>query len=182
MQPPGLIVQRPARQVPLPVWRKAPCAASPRRGLCLALSAQGVWQRPWPRPSRWQLVRDLLSLLQPRDLLHLLLGCLGLLSSSLCELLSPPLAAAALFAALQGRAALGRCLGVAALALLQGLADGLRSFAFNMLRSSLVANLRAEAFKVLITQEKGAQSRTSFKDTYGVISYQVLYWFYTITV
>lgn len=87
------------------------------------------------------------------DFLWLLLGCGGLLASSLAELCAPPLAAAALLAAVQGRLATWRCLAVAALAVLQGLADGQRNFAFNMLRSRLVARLRERAFKVLMEQE-----------------------------
>eukprot|EP00435_Cladocopium_sp_Y103_P010624 s989_g2.t1 len=105
--------------------------------------------------SRAQLVGQLLRLLRGIDYLWLALGSAGLLLSSCAELASPPLAAAALFAAVQGRGQilLPRCLAVAAVALLGGAAEGLRNFAFNMLRSRLVARLREEAFAVLMSQE-----------------------------
>ncbi|CAK9064720.1 unnamed protein product [Durusdinium trenchii] len=127
-----------------------------RAALCAAAGA-GARQRlrEETHQSRGQLVRQLLRLLRGRDFLWLGLGCAGLVLSSLAELASPPLAAAALFSAVQGRhhLLLPRCAAVAGVAVLSGAAEGLRNFSFNMLRSNLVARLRQEAFGVLMSQE-----------------------------
>eukprot|EP00913_Durusdinium_trenchii_P027082 g25416.t2 len=111
------------------------------------LECWGTFQREETHQSRGQLVRQLLRLLRGRDFLWLGLGCAGLVLSSLAELASPPLAAAALFSAVQGRhhLLLPRCAAVAGVAVLSGAAEGLRNFSFNMLRSNLELSFFDEA-------------------------------------
>ncbi|CAJ1404723.1 unnamed protein product [Effrenium voratum] len=164
MELPALHCRARQRGWPLPASPAArrPCESRPRprhrtAALCAAVAVPGARYRVEERRprSRAQLVGQLLRLLQGRDILWLVLGSAGLLLSSLAELASPPLAAGALFAAVQGQreVLLPRCLAVAAVALLSGAAEGLRNFAFNMLRSRLVAHVRRSAFFVLMAQE-----------------------------
>ncbi|CAE7233653.1 ABCB26 [Symbiodinium sp. CCMP2592] len=90
------------------------------------------------------------------DYLWLFLGVSGLVLTSLAEVASPPLVAAALFAAVEGsgRVQLAqRACAVAAAAVLGGVAEGLKNFAFNMLRSRLVSRLREDAFDALMGEE-----------------------------
>ncbi|CAE7420560.1 ABCB26 [Symbiodinium natans] len=128
-----------------------PVAGAGANSKTLAQELGGRSQR-----SRTEVALAMLRLLRGIDYLWLSLGILGLLFTSLAEVASPPLVSAALFAAVQG---LGRALlcqratAVAAAALVGGCAECLKNFAFNMLRSRLVARLRADTFDALLGQE-----------------------------